>query len=857
MAGSGANRALQIVVDEPRFPDTLPLARLPIVGRSELLGRLAKLMEQPGLITLTGPGGVGKTRLATEVARRSRLPVLFVPLAAVVDPDSVLGAVVAAARWTEAGDHDPLEVLLGGIEDDDALVVLDNMEHVVAAGPALERWTGECPGLRLLITSRLPLRVDGERTVAVETLDVPDAGSTARSIADAESVALFVEQARRADEDFALSSANSAAVGEICRRLDGLPLAIVLAASRLDVVSPVELNDLLGERLDALRSRQRSGDERHRSLRATIEWSYGLLDDQHRRLFRLCAAFVGGFGLDGLSAVSGHDRLAVVDILAELIDHSLVRVARSDGGVTRYEMLETIRDFARDELSNEAELDTVARAHVNWVRTLAASAEATLISDGRHGGPDGSAVLANELDNMRAAMQWSLDNGDASDAVVIAADLWRLWWLRGLLSEGRQWVTRALDAAGERLDLRTRADALAARGHMASEANDGDESDADLLRAAALYTELGSQVEIAKAWNGLAINARERSDLGAAEAWHRRVLEIADQLDGQRSLAAALNGLGAIGYLRNDLAAARDHWQAALEIVRQLGDRRSVGHMLSNLGVALLWLGDVSGATRAHLEASEIAREAGDLPGLMHGTCNLFEDYLKADDLDAAENVLAEAEALARQVGDRYVSHSVAFGKGQIAHRRGRLGEACGHFATALDGFRDLDVDIDVAHALEHLGVIAADAGQPEASSFFGLAASMRSATESEAPGDEVAWIEAAGRRASEPGRQPYADAVAAIAAARQLSDRLAGMDVSPARAAGYSSAAWTATGLTRREAEVADMLRQRATDQEIAAALFISVRTASTHVGAVLRKLGVASRREVADALVAHGLGA
>ena len=410
-SGDGSSKgALRAVPRTPRFPARHGPPRPPLVGRDDDLRLLVGLLDEHRLITLTGTGGVGKTSLASALAARVAAqlgtPTLEVPLAAVRQAPQVLETVVSRAGWLMRGREDPFEVLVEQIAGDPALVVLDNLEQVVSVGPTLTRWIDACPELRLVVTSRTPLRVEGETVFTVEPLAVPPASTivTAHTITGSAAVELFVERARQVEPGFRLTDANAADLLRICRRLDGLPLAIELAAARMDLMGPSDLAALIEHRPDVLRSRQRAlADERHRTLQATIEWSYDLLDPELRRIFRAIAVFAGGFRLEALTAVAGLDQVAAIDALGELIDHGLVRRIRVGApaatvDLRRYGSFEVIREFALAELVAAGELEPTAAAHARWCTELVDALAPKLTGD-----DPGAAIaeLEADVENLR------------------------------------------------------------------------------------------------------------------------------------------------------------------------------------------------------------------------------------------------------------------------------------------------------------------------------------------------------------------------------------------------------------------------------------------------------------------------
>ncbi len=408
------------------------------------------------LVTLSGPGGVGKTRLAQEIAARAGATftdgACFVPLATLRSADLVLSAIARALDVREIGDRPLTDALASALRTRNLLLVLDNLEQVLEAAPLVGDLLVTCPGLKVLATSRETLRISGERDIRVPPLALPDLNGhgTDDALADAPAVQLFVERARAARADFALSAENGPIVAAICTRLDGLPLAIELAAARVALFAPAELLDRLdrlgGSRLPLLTGGPRDAPTRQRSLRDAISWSHDLLDRNEQILFRRLAVFADGFSLDLAEAIMGMlgSECDVVDGVGALVAKSLL--IRTDGivaGSSRFAMLETIREFGREKLTESGEEDAVRRAHAGIFLALAERAESDLLGTGR-------AVLLDQLemehDNLRAALAWADSSGDSELLVHLAralAGFWRIHWHQG---EGERWLTRALAA---------------------------------------------------------------------------------------------------------------------------------------------------------------------------------------------------------------------------------------------------------------------------------------------------------------------------------------------------------------------------------------------------------------------------
>jgi predicted ATPase len=591
----------------------LPPPRTSFVGREREVAEIGELLGRARLLTLTGPGGTGKTRLALRVAAeqidRVDDGVYMVDLSAVTDPALVPSNIAASLRVREEPGADLLDTLAAYFRDRNLLLVLDNLEQVVDAAPAVDRLLDAAPRLRVLATSRVPLHLSGEHEYLVGPLSLPDPARRPEPdvLTTSESVRLFVERAASMRRDFRITEKNAAAVAEIVRRLDGLPLAIELAAGRVKLLSPQALVERLELRL--LTGGRRDLPERRRTLRGVIEWSHDLLEPEERRLFARLAAFRGGWTLESAEAVCGPGlSLDVIDGLALLVDHSLVRREETGEGEVRFRMLETIHEFAAERLASSGELEQILRRHAEHMRDLAEDAEPHLTGEGQARWLE---RLEREHENLRAALDWAEATPDADTALRTAAAIWRFWQLSARLAEARTRLERIL-VLPVRAEMRAvRVRALGALGGILYWQNDFEG-----MREA--YEEA---VEIAREVGELRLLARALFDLSFVPSVTAQDFERQEQLlgkalaaapDDDRVLRAEIEGfLGVVALFRGGDPAAvlgsAESIETLIAIHRERGDRVNTADYLFRLAGLKLFSGD-SGAAWEHLRESVALR---------------------------------------------------------------------------------------------------------------------------------------------------------------------------------------------------------------------------------------------------------
>lgn len=607
---------LQPLIAKRMRPKELPRQATSFVGRKEEIAEAKRALASQRLLTLTGPGGVGKTRLALRVADelsdRYSDGVWFVDLAALGDPALVAQSVAGVLGVAEQRGRPLSEAISESLRHRQLLLVLDNCEHLVeACAPFVEHLLSACPGLAMLVTSREALGLPGEIVRNLPPLSIPSpvARTGPGAVAEYEAVRLFLDRVMLANPSFALTEHNASALATLCRRLDGMPLAIEMAAGRARVLSIEQMLAKLDQGLGLLAGSDRTAVPRQRTLWATIDWSYGLLSEQERTLARRLSIFSGGWDLDAAEAICvGHgiQATAVLDLLTHLIDKSLV-VSEQRGADTRYRMLETIRQYARDKLDASGEAGLMRDAHGDWFLLFAERAQE------RMAGSQQSAWAARvevDLQNLRHAFRWAIDQEKAEVALRLCCALGRFWSVTGCLSEGRMWVDEALSISGAaRTPLR--ATALFRGGDLALVHSDIARGKAMLEQSLALSRELDYDRGVADALRVLAVPLSVEGDFERATAVLQESLALNRRLDQRTGIAFALYGLGKIAMEQGQYVEASHWYEESLAMYRALNDGANMAGLLQGLGDLAHRQGDYQRAMKLSRESLALAQEAG------------------------------------------------------------------------------------------------------------------------------------------------------------------------------------------------------------------------------------------------------
>jgi predicted ATPase/class 3 adenylate cyclase/Tfp pilus assembly protein PilF len=677
--------------------NNLPAQPTPLIGRERELEEVLAMLRSTHvrLLTFTGPGGTGKTRLglqaAAELTDEFEDGVFFVALASVADPTLVAPAITRTLGLTESGNQPAEELLEGYLRDKQVLLVLDNFEHVLESAPLLDALLSAAPGLKVLATSRTALRLYGEHEFPVPPLSLPDTGSLLplESLSRYEAVTLFVDRARAIRPDFSLTEENAPAVIEICARLDGLPLALELAAARIKLLPPQAMLSRLGNRLKLLTGGARNVPERQRTLRNAIAWSYEMLDDGEETLFARLAVFSGGSTLEGIEAVCDAQGDLPVDALegvSSLLDKSLVRQEEFQGAEPRLMMLETIREFALEKFEESSDAEAIKRAHAEYFLALAEQSEAELLGSEQESWLE---RLDPEHDNMRAVLAWAIEGRNTELGLRLAGALRPFWYARGYFDEGRRWLEAALAKGREGTPVAARTKALEGLSWLADAQGDLDRAEAAAEEGLQLSTKAGIESNLAASLQvRLAEAAETRGDYGRAKDLYQESLSHYRETGDTRGIALTLGGLGTLYSDQGDYERAKQLYEEGLVIARKLGGPQLLGAFLNSLGHVSLLKGDSERAMALTEEAVTLLQEQGHRGGLEYALDNLGWAALLRGDHERAEGLHEQSLVLCKELGDRLIVSESLEGLACSAGIRGE-GERAARLFGASEALRE------------------------------------------------------------------------------------------------------------------------------------------------------------------------
>lgn len=712
-------RALAATMREERkaAPNNLPAQVTSFVGRRKEQAEIKDLLARNRLLTLSGIGGCGKTRLALEVAREVIDEHLdgawLAELAPLTNPQLVPHAVTKVLGLKEEPNQPAIETLTAYLKQKSILLILDNCEHLLAACAELAATLlRSCPELRIVTTSREGLGIAGECVFQVPPLAVPTGRSfSPEELGHIESVELFVERAKAVNAGFALSADNFAPVQEICRRLDGIPLAIELAVARIKVMSAQEIANRLDDRFRLLTGGSRAALPHHQTLRALIDWSYESLAAHEAALLRRLSIFAGGWTLDSAIAVCAGDDLEeweVLDLLSRLVDKSLVEIDAEGGqrtGKTRYRMLETVRSYARARLVEQGESDIVRERHCNLCLALAEDADRQLTGE-----EQGLWLtrLEAEHDNLRLAVETCrLPGPDSTRGLRLAGALGRFWEVHGHWSEGRG-ICAEMIARPDPGDPAARGKVLVCAGNLALCQGDGRQARIAYAESLALRRQLGDKPGIAQSLNSLGLIAWTRGEFDESRLLYAESLAVRRELGDQRGIALSLNNLGNLARDQGQYEEARLLHEESLAIKRRLGDRRRIASSLNNLGVVLRRLGDYRKARTFYEESLAIRRDLGDKQGIAQSLNSLGNLAEEEGGYRDARALHVESLAIKRELGDRRGTVVSLVNIANVLRRQGEHAGARSLLEESLEIEREIGSEKRIAVLLHLLGIVCA-----------------------------------------------------------------------------------------------------------------------------------------------------
>ena len=696
---------------EMRPPLNLPLPLNRLIGRESLLDALTLTLTtaETRLITLTGPGGVGKTRLAVEMGRLGYSHftdgVVFVGLASLTDAQLVASEIVHQFQLNTDAHTPTSEMIQQYVAERNLLLILDNFEHVIEASALVSELLEAAPKLKIVITSRVRLNVSHERQVDVPPLTLPDVHQLA-DLSVQPAVALFVARAQTVRSDFQLTDTNAQAIAEICVRLDGLPLALELAAARIRLFSPQSLLTRLNEPLALLTNSAANISPRQATLSATIVWSYRLLEPDEQRLFLAISLFPGGCTLEALQAVV-EVNASVAEVTASLLDKSLVQQHEGKDQRVRYAMLQTLRDYALEQLTTNGTLEALRQSQAEYYVTLVKTAATQLSGANRVATLD---WLDAEIDNLRAVLKWTVAHQHHA-RVILVANLGQLWSQRGYTSEGQRWLAEALkqgweDAVGEEQE-KDYGLAFNSAGVLDFIAGDYAQAKAYFEQAVSLRREINDLEGLSSTYNNLGNLAWNQSDLASAKEYFETAVEISEELNKHALTASILNNLGSLLQGQGNLEGAEKALTRALGIWRDLGNQQSIANALSNLGMVSFDRGQFDQARSYYAESLPLQLAAGNQRNAAAVISNLAELALQQGNYDEAQRGFEETLRLQAEVNYQWGMGSATCDLGRVYFFRGEYGTALARLNEALVILRPLDDLEKISFALEALGMTA------------------------------------------------------------------------------------------------------------------------------------------------------
>lgn len=838
------NRPLHVLRDRQAITN-LPTPLTSFIGRNQEISELAQLLTTTRLLTLSGAGGIGKTRLAIEVASQMLDQfgegVWWVELAPLSDGQLIPQAISRVLQLRDEPDHSSLAILLNYLQNKEILLVLDNCEHLIReCAVVLEKLLLNCPALQVLVTSREALAIGGEVIRRVPSLSLPEPQTLSQPdldrLAQSESIQLFLERVRAGQPDFALTSHNANLTTAICEHLDGMPLAIELAAARTKVLSLEQIAARLQDRFRFLTGGSRTALPRQQTLAATIEWSYELLSGKEQTLLRRLAVFASGCTLEAAEAVAAGldlEPAEVLDSLTQLVNKSLVITGLQKDSI-RFGLLETIRQYGREKLEESGEAATVQQIHLNYFLKLAEQAALELKGAGQI---SWLARLEVERANLRSAFEHALSSRDLESGLRLVGALWPFWFLQSHYSEGRGWAAEILPLVAGWPPCRSLAQVITADGDLAIDQGNFAEAQSLLAEALTMWRELGDEAGIATGLSSLVHLTIHQRNFAAAGPLLRECLELYERMGDQWGIAITRGRMGWEAWGQKDFGTARTLLQQALNQLRELGDQEELGKVLNRLGELARYEGNDREAWGYYVEALDLFHALGQTSHIAMVLFNFAFILQHEGNFRRSGEMLWEGlDLLLQKKGTRIFVHTSLVGLGCLAALRKEAELAARLFGAAENYARKTGDSLDLADQVDY------DRNLQLLKSLLDEASLARAWDEGRELTIEQALAFA----------KPLAGPGLAAPTTQNPPDRSesAGSFKRP-----HLQEVQTANGLTRREIEVLGLVAAGLTDAQVAEKLVLSPRTVSKHLQSIYSKLELPSRSAATRYALEHHL--